>query len=74
MYKFRVRTGQLEDIVSAKTSLDACIIAFTEASKKDRKKLGVLTECHKEFDSFDDITYIKTEYVLEQMKVKFVEI
>ncbi len=72
MYKFRVRTGQLEDIVSANNHLDACIIAFTEAKKKT--KLGVLTECHKEFDSFDDITYFNTEYVLEQMKTKFVEI
>jgi len=66
MYKFRIRSGQVEEIVNAKTSLDACTIAFSELEKGT--KLGVLTECHKEFDSFDKITYIKTESVLEKMK------
>ena len=70
-YNFRVRTGKIEEIVEAKNHLDACIIAFTESKKK---KLGVLTECHKEFDSFDDIMYFKTEYILEKMKTTFVEI
>ena len=65
MYKFRIRSGQVEEIVTAKTKLDACMIAFSELDKGT--KLGVLTECHKEFESFDDITYFKTESVLEKM-------
>lgn len=72
-YNFRVRTGKLDTVVSAKTHLDASILAFGEVKKKKLNKLGLLTECHKEFDSFNDIMYIKTEYVLEKMKTTFVE-
>ncbi len=74
MYNFRVRTGKIDIFVEAKTHLDAAIIAFSEVKKKKLNKLGLLTECHKEFDSFNDILYLKTEYVLEKMKTTFVEI
>ena len=54
--------------------MDASIIAFSEVKKKKLKKVGLLTECHKEFDSFDDILYINTETILQKMKTTFVEI
>lgn len=74
MYNFRVRTGSIDVFVEAKTHMDASIIAFSEVKKKKLNKLGVLTECHKEFDSFNEIMYIKTEAILEKMKTTFVEV
>ncbi len=73
MYNFRVRTGKIDTFVQAKTHMDASIIAFSEVKKKKLSKLGVLTECHKEFDPFNEIRYIETEAILEKLKTTFIE-